>query len=55
MTDAGFDGKLRGVPEDDEGIDTTFLKHALRLSEDQALADGRTTPVRNVAITKTVS
>ncbi|TPX12989.1 uncharacterized protein E0L32_006634 [Thyridium curvatum] len=31
--DAGFDGRMRGVPEDDEGIDIDFLRQGLLESE----------------------
>lgn len=30
FTDAGFEGRLRGVPEDDEGLDVEFLRKALQ-------------------------
>jgi DNA-binding transcriptional MocR family regulator len=30
FTDAGFGGRLRGVPEDDEGLDVEFLRKALQ-------------------------
>ena len=45
MTDSGFDGKLRAVPEDGEGINIAFLKEALRLSEDRAQSEGNLEPV----------
>jgi DNA-binding transcriptional MocR family regulator len=33
--DAGFAGKMRAVPEDEEGVDTTFLEREVRKSEEQ--------------------
>lgn len=33
FTDAGFDGRLRGIPEDEEGIDINFLQSALEAAE----------------------
>jgi hypothetical protein len=30
MDDAGFAGRLRGIPEDDEGIDIAVLESGLR-------------------------
>ncbi|KAG6039869.1 hypothetical protein E4U41_001946 [Claviceps citrina] len=30
FTDAGFEGRLRGVPEDEQGLDIDFLRSALR-------------------------
>lgn len=35
--DAGFHGRLRAVPEDEEGMDVKFLEHAL--ANDEAIAD----------------
>ena len=43
--DSGFHGRLRSVPEDDEGIDIEYLKEALRKSEDKARSEGNTRPV----------
>jgi DNA-binding transcriptional MocR family regulator len=34
--DAGFDGQLRGIPEDEEGLDIHFLREALEESERNA-------------------
>ncbi|KAJ5937655.1 hypothetical protein N7454_003997 [Penicillium verhagenii] len=42
--DAGFAGRVRAVPEDDQGIDLDFLESGLRASEDQAAAKGNDTP-----------
>lgn len=33
FTDAGFEGRLRGVPEDEEGLDIGFLRYALQSVE----------------------
>ncbi|RSL49843.1 hypothetical protein CEP51_015433 [Fusarium floridanum] len=38
--DCGFAGKLRGVPEDDEGIDLDFLQSALAETEAEVAARG---------------
>ncbi|KAI9710057.1 MAG: hypothetical protein M1812_007521 [Candelaria pacifica] len=38
--DAGFAGKMRAVPEDEEGIDIGFLRQELEKSEQKALAQG---------------
>ena len=45
MDDAGFAGRICGVPEDDEGIDLAFLENGLRAAEEKALAEGNTEPV----------
>lgn len=45
IDDAGFAGRVRGVPEDEEGIDLEFLERALQAAEDKALAEGNTDPV----------
>ena len=42
--DSGFAGRLKGVPEDVEGIDIAFLEQQLKLSEDQAQAEGNLHP-----------
>ncbi|EXJ61706.1 hypothetical protein A1O7_02135 [Cladophialophora yegresii CBS 114405] len=44
FTDAGFDNRLRGVPEDEEGIDLGYLEQGLQQSEQQALAEDNTQP-----------
>jgi DNA-binding transcriptional MocR family regulator len=44
FTDAGFDGKLRAVPEDKEGIELTILEGELERAEKQAKKDGNNTP-----------
>ncbi len=43
--DAGFAGRIKGVPEDGEGIDLDFLSQGLQRSEDQAQAEGNMHPV----------
>ena len=43
--DAGFHGRLRSVPEDDEGIDIGFLRREIEKSEERAKADGNIKPV----------
>jgi DNA-binding transcriptional MocR family regulator len=43
--DAGFMERLRGVPEDEEGIDLGFLERGLKEAEDRAAAEGNTKPV----------
>ncbi|KAJ6109079.1 hypothetical protein N7486_001313 [Penicillium sp. IBT 16267x] len=42
--DAGFAGRVRAVPEDDEGIDLDFLERGLREAEHKATAEGNDTP-----------
>ncbi|CAL5866777.1 uncharacterized protein PFLUO_LOCUS987 [Penicillium psychrofluorescens] len=44
MDDAGFAGRLRAVPEDDEGIDLEFLESGLRAAEEKAKQEGNTEP-----------
>ncbi|BDD57355.1 hypothetical protein MAP00_002723 [Monascus purpureus] len=39
MDDAGFAGRLRGVPEDDEGIDIAFLTRELEAAEAMAAVE----------------
>ena len=48
FADAGFDGRLKGVPEDEEGIDLDFLEDALRMAENAAVSNGNTEPVSNI-------
>ncbi|KAF4958821.1 hypothetical protein FGADI_2165 [Fusarium gaditjirri] len=36
FTDNGFEGRLRGIPEDDQGLDTEFLRKALEEVERDA-------------------
>jgi len=46
IEDSGFAGKLKGVPEDDEGIDLVHLRKHMKESEARAQAQGNTEPVR---------
>jgi DNA-binding transcriptional MocR family regulator len=50
MDDAGFAGRLRGVPEDDEGIDLAFLERELYAAEENALRAGNIEPVLQVPL-----
>ena len=43
--DSGFHGRLRSVPEDEEGVDIEYLRKALHRSEMKAQAEGNTKPV----------
>ena len=43
--DSGFHGRLRSVPEDEEGVDIEYLRKALHQSEMEARAEGNTQPV----------
>ena len=43
--DSGFHGRLRSVPEDEEGVDIKYLRNALHQSEMEARAGGNTQPV----------
>lgn len=43
--DAGFAGKARGVPEDEQGVDVEFLSQELRKSEERAREDLNLEPV----------
>jgi DNA-binding transcriptional MocR family regulator len=49
--DSGFAGKLKGIPEDEEGADVDVLLKHIAQSERKALRDGNIEPVRypNVA------
>jgi len=42
--DAGFDRKLRAVPEDEEGLDAEYLRVAIEKSEKEAQAKGNNEP-----------
>ncbi|KAJ5627670.1 hypothetical protein N7490_009898 [Penicillium lividum] len=42
--DAGFFGRVKSVPEDDEGIDLEVLESGLREAEDKATAEENDTP-----------
>jgi hypothetical protein len=43
--DSGFERKLRAVPEDEEGLDVTFLRTAIKKSEQEAISNGNNKPV----------
>ena len=43
--DSGFAGRIKGVPEDSEGIDLDFLLQGLQRSEEQAQVEGNRDPV----------
>jgi DNA-binding transcriptional MocR family regulator len=43
--DAGFAGRLRGIPEDEEGIDVSYLGRGLMEMEKKAKEEGNTQPV----------
>ncbi|KAL2036781.1 hypothetical protein N7G274_010505 [Stereocaulon virgatum] len=42
--DSGFHGRLRSVPEDEQGIDIRYLRKAMHKSEEKAIAEGNTKP-----------
>jgi len=42
--DAGFSGKMKAVPEDEEGIDLDYLRQALMRNEDEAQRKGVNKP-----------
>ena len=44
--DSGFRGRLRSVPEDEAGINISYLREALRKSEEEAARNGNDEPVR---------
>ena len=43
--DNGFHGRLRSVPEDEEGVDIEYLRKELHASETKARAEGNVQPV----------
>lgn len=43
--DAGFHKKLRAVPEDEEGIDMSYLRIQIRQSEERAKSENNNEPV----------
>lgn len=43
--DNGFHGRLRSVPEDEEGLDLTYLRKELEKSQEKAKAEGNNTSV----------
>lgn len=44
FADAGFDHRLKAVPEDEQGIDIDYLERGLQESEARALAEDNTSP-----------
>ena len=44
FTDSGFDNKLKAVPEDEQGIDLTYLEQGLQQSEERALVENNSAP-----------
>ena len=49
--DSGFSGKLRSVPEDEDGIDIEFLESEISKSERKAVAEGNNNQVVREAFT----
>ena len=47
FTDAGFDGKLRGIPEDEEGVDIKILEQDLQDQAEGLLLRDNTLEVRH--------
>lgn len=45
MDDAGFTGRMRGIPEDESGLDLGYLRQGLIASEEKADAEGNSQPV----------
>ena len=43
--DSGFHGRLRSVPEDNEGVDIDFLRKEMRKSEEEEQVKRRDLPV----------
>ena len=48
--DSGFAGKLRAVPEDEQGIDIEYLRQEMTKSEEKAMSEGNVEPVSISAI-----
>jgi DNA-binding transcriptional MocR family regulator len=46
FNDSGFEGRLKAVPEDEEGIDIEFLRSRIQQSEQRAIDEGNSEPVR---------
>lgn len=44
--DSGFAGRMKAVPEDEEGINMEYLSNKISQIEADALSEGNTTPVR---------
>ena len=52
--DSGFHGRLRSVPEDNEGIDIEFLIREIQKSEEEAKLKGNNEPVRDAGMLGTI-
>ena len=50
MDDSGFAGRLRGIPEDNEGVDVAFLQRELQAVKDKAAGEGNDEPVCLIGI-----
>ena len=46
--DGGFHGRLRAIPEDDQGLDCAYLQRALQRSEEEAERENNVKPVYSV-------
>ena len=44
FSDSGFEGRLKGVPEDEEGVDISFLRKQIQQSEQHAIEQGNNEP-----------
>ncbi|KAK5945680.1 Valine--pyruvate aminotransferase [Knufia obscura] len=44
IDDSGFGGRMKGVPEDEEGIDIDYLASFIELSENKAIDEGNLEP-----------
>lgn len=44
FADSGFDGRMKAVPEDEQGIDLDYLEKSLRISEEEADHAGNHVP-----------
>lgn len=53
--DSGFHGRLRSVPEDEEGLDITYLRRELHKSEEKARAEGNNKPVLYSELKRSIS
>lgn len=53
--DSGFHGRLRAVPEDQEGLDVEYLRREIKSSEEKATAGGNLNPVRATSGTPSAS
>jgi DNA-binding transcriptional MocR family regulator len=54
MEDSGFAGKLRAVPEDDEGVDIDYLASAIKKSEENAEKGGNIKPVSTTSFFESI-